>query len=64
MRENDYGCVRERERDVLKETKEEREVRLQHDKIHEERCQERERERRLDVKDTARGKRSKIMRGR
>lgn len=47
-----------------KETREEREERLQRDKIREERRRERERERRLEAKDAAMGKKSKITRDR
>ncbi|KAE8658212.1 SNW/SKI-interacting protein [Hibiscus syriacus] len=60
----DYEPVRERERDILKESKEEREERLQREKIREERRRERERERRLEAKDAALGKKSKITRDR
>ncbi|KAG0464172.1 hypothetical protein HPP92_019784 [Vanilla planifolia] len=47
-----------------KESREEREERLQRDKIREERRRERERERRLEAKDAAMGKKSKITRDR
>ncbi|CAL9761929.1 unnamed protein product [Musa acuminata subsp. burmannicoides] len=47
-----------------KETRDEREERLQRDKIREERRRERERERRLENKDAAMGKKSKITRDR
>ncbi|KAK1588669.1 hypothetical protein Q3G72_025741 [Acer saccharum] len=60
----DYECVREKEKDMPKETREEREERLQREKIREERRRERERERRLEAKDTAMGKKSKIIRDR
>lgn len=47
-----------------RETREEREERLQRDKIREERRRERERERRLEAKDAAMGKKSKLTRDR
>ncbi|GAV89766.1 SKIP_SNW domain-containing protein [Cephalotus follicularis] len=62
--QGDYERVREKERDVPKETREERESRLQREKIREERRRERERERRLEAKDAAVGKKSKITRDR
>lgn len=58
----DYERVKEK--DVPRETKEEREERLQREKIREERRRERERERRLEAKDAAMGKKSKITRDR
>ncbi|KAA8534914.1 hypothetical protein F0562_029870 [Nyssa sinensis] len=58
----DYGHVKDK--DVSRETKEEREERLQREKIREERRRERERERRLEAKDAAMGKKSKITRDR
>ncbi|POO00845.1 SKI-interacting protein, SKIP [Trema orientale] len=60
----DYDRPRERETDYPKETREEREERLQREKIREERRRERERERRLEAKDQAMGKKSKITRDR
>ncbi|XP_044472037.1 SNW/SKI-interacting protein-like [Mangifera indica] len=60
----EYDHVREKERDLPKETREEREQRLQREKIREERRRERERERRLEAKDAAMGKKSKITRDR
>ena len=60
----DYEPVRERERDMPKESKEEREERLQREKIREERRRKRGRERRLEAKDAAMGKKSKITRDR
>ncbi|KAL3616408.1 hypothetical protein CASFOL_039798 [Castilleja foliolosa] len=48
----------------VKETRGEREERLQREKIREERRKERERERRLEAKDAAMGKKSKITRDR
>ena len=60
----EYEPVRERERDMPKESNEEREERLQREKIREERRKERERERRLEAKDAAMGKKSKITRDR
>lgn len=59
---SDYGGRGERE--VIRETKEEREERIDRDKIREERRRERERERRLEAKDAAMGKKSKITRDR
>ncbi|CAN1232337.1 SNW/SKI-interacting protein [Linum perenne] len=56
--------VRERQKDAPKESREEREDRLQREKIREERRRERERERRLEAKDAAMGKKSKITRDR
>nr|GMD32768.1 SNW/SKI-interacting protein-like [Ipomoea batatas] len=50
--------------DVPKENREERDEKLQRDKIREERRRERERERRLEAKDAAMGKKSKITRDR
>ncbi|XP_008234185.1 PREDICTED: SNW/SKI-interacting protein-like [Prunus mume] len=60
----DYERPREKETDYPKETREEREERLQREKIREERRRERERERRLEAKDAAMGKKSKITRDR
>ncbi|KAJ1399489.1 SKI-interacting protein SKIP, SNW domain [Sesbania bispinosa] len=60
----DYEHPREREKNFPKETREEREERLQREKIREERRRERERERRLEAKDAAMGKKSKITRDR
>ncbi|CAN1843773.1 SNW/SKI-interacting protein [Linum perenne] len=60
----DYDTVRERQKDAPKESREEREDRLQREKIREERRRERERERRLEAKDAAMGKKSKITRDR
>ncbi|KAJ4704216.1 SNW/SKI-interacting protein-like [Melia azedarach] len=60
----DYEHVREKGRDMPRETREEREERLQREKIREERRRERERERRLEAKDAAMGKKSKITRDR
>nr|GMD34260.1 SNW/SKI-interacting protein-like [Ipomoea batatas] len=54
----------DRVRDVPKENREERDEKLQRDKIREERRRERERERRLEAKDAAMGKKSKITRDR
>nr|XP_017251554.1 PREDICTED: SNW/SKI-interacting protein-like [Daucus carota subsp. sativus] len=59
-RDNDNG----RERGAARETKEEREDRLRREKIREERRCEREIERRLEAKDAAMGKKSKITRDR
>ncbi|XP_057546163.1 SNW/SKI-interacting protein A [Amaranthus tricolor] len=59
---SDYGSRGERE--MTRETKEEREARLEREKIREERKRERERERRLEAKDAAMGKKSKITRDR
>ena len=59
---SDYGSRAERE--TIRGTKEEREERLQREKIREERRRERERERRLEAKDAAMGKKSKITRDR
>jgi len=53
-----------KEKDIPRESKEEREERLQREKIREERRRERERERRLEAKDAAVGKKSKITRDR
>lgn len=53
-----------KEMDYPKESREEREERLQREKIREERRRERERERRLEAKDVAMGKKSKITRDR
>ncbi|KAL6984752.1 hypothetical protein U1Q18_018134 [Sarracenia purpurea var. burkii] len=58
----DYERVKDK--DIPRETKEEREERLQREKIREERRRERERERRLEAKDAAVGKKSKITRDR
>ncbi|KAA8523157.1 hypothetical protein F0562_009580 [Nyssa sinensis] len=58
----DYEHVKDK--DVQRESKEEREERLQREKIREERRRERERERRLEAKDAAMGKKSKITRDR
>lgn len=55
---------RVKEKDIPRESKEEREERLQREKIREERRRERERERRLEAKDAAVGKKSKITRDR
>ncbi|GFY80849.1 chromatin protein family [Actinidia rufa] len=52
------------QKDIPRELKEEREERLQREKIREERRRERERERRLEAKDAAVGKKSKITRDR
>ncbi|KAK7331026.1 hypothetical protein VNO77_25235 [Canavalia gladiata] len=60
----DYDLPRDREKTYPKETREEREERLQREKIREERRRERERERRLEAKDAAMGKKSKITRDR
>ncbi|XP_057456690.1 SNW/SKI-interacting protein-like [Lotus japonicus] len=60
----DYEHPREREKNFPKESREEREDRLQREKIREERRKERERERRLEAKDAAMGKKSKITRDR
>ncbi|XP_022154720.1 SNW/SKI-interacting protein-like [Momordica charantia] len=60
----DFERVREKEKDLPRETREEREERLQREKIREERRRERERERRLEAKDAAMGKKSKITRDR
>ncbi|XWS11210.1 hypothetical protein CRYUN_Cryun38cG0064700 [Craigia yunnanensis] len=60
----DYEPGRERERNIPKELKEEREEQLQRVKIREERRRKRERERRLEAKDAAMGKKSKITRDR
>ncbi|XP_027358533.1 SNW/SKI-interacting protein A isoform X2 [Abrus precatorius] len=60
----DYEYPREKEKNFPKETREEREERLQREKIREERRRERERERRLEAKDAAMGKKSKITRDR
>ncbi|KAG2707618.1 hypothetical protein I3760_05G155600 [Carya illinoinensis] len=60
----DYQHTRDKERDIPKETKDEREERLRREKIREERRRERERERRLEAKDAAVGKKSKITRDR
>ncbi|KAF8034164.1 hypothetical protein BT93_C0441 [Corymbia citriodora subsp. variegata] len=59
-----YEREGERDRDYPKETREEREERLQREKIREARRRERERERRLEAKDAAMGKKSKITRDR
>ncbi|XVE54209.1 hypothetical protein DITRI_Ditri03aG0062100 [Diplodiscus trichospermus] len=56
----DYEPVRERKGDMPKESKEEREKRLQRETIREERSKERRRKRRLEAKDAAMGKMSKI----
>ncbi|XP_020578545.1 SNW/SKI-interacting protein [Phalaenopsis equestris] len=61
--DDDLGMERH-EPSLRKETREEREERLQRDKIREERRRERERERRLEAKDAAMGKKSKITRDR
>uniref|UniRef100_A0A5B7AD81 Putative SNW/SKI-interacting protein n=1 Tax=Davidia involucrata TaxID=16924 RepID=A0A5B7AD81_DAVIN len=58
----DYGHVKDK--DVSRESKDEKEERLQREKIREERRRERERERRLEAKDAAMGKKSKITRDR
>lgn len=63
-RRGDYERPREKEMDYPKETREEKEERLQREKIREERRRERERERRLEAKDAAMGKKSKITRDR
>ncbi|KAL6221865.1 hypothetical protein ACLB2K_005257 [Fragaria x ananassa] len=63
-RRGDYDRSREKEMDYPKETREEKEQRLQREKIREERRRERERERRLEAKDAAMGKKSKITRDR
>ncbi|PRQ46678.1 putative SKI-interacting protein, SKIP [Rosa chinensis] len=63
-RRGDYERPREKEMDYPKETREEKEQRLQREKIREERRRERERERRLEAKDAAMGKKSKITRDR
>ncbi|XP_057456954.1 SNW/SKI-interacting protein A-like [Lotus japonicus] len=60
----DYDHPRDREKNFPKESREEREDRLQREKIREERRKERERERRLEAKDAAMGKKSKITRDR
>ncbi|XP_059636712.1 SNW/SKI-interacting protein A-like [Cornus florida] len=58
----DYEHVKDK--DAPRETKVEKEERLQREKIREERRRERERERRLEAKDAAIGKKSKITRDR
>ncbi|CAH8354719.1 unnamed protein product [Eruca vesicaria subsp. sativa] len=63
-RDRDRDMEREREREGPKESRAEREERIQRDKIREERRRERERERRLEAKDAATGKKSKITRDR
>uniref|UniRef100_A0A1D1YQ82 SNW domain-containing protein 1 n=2 Tax=Anthurium amnicola TaxID=1678845 RepID=A0A1D1YQ82_9ARAE len=60
---DDVGADHHRERPV-KETKEEREQRLDREKIREERRRERERERRLEAKEAAMGRKSKTTRDR
>lgn len=60
----DYDRPREKDMDFPKESREEKEGRLQREKIREERRRERERERRLEAKDAAMGKKSKITRDR
>ncbi|KAK9984848.1 hypothetical protein SO802_034373 [Lithocarpus litseifolius] len=60
----DHDHAREREKDLPKETREEREERIQREKIREERRREREKERRLEAKDAAMRKNSKITRDR
>ncbi|KAM7274633.1 hypothetical protein ACFE04_016499 [Oxalis oulophora] len=60
----DYERGREKDRDMPKETREEREDRLRREEIRGERRRERERERRLEAKETATGKKSKITRDR
>lgn len=60
----DYGRVKEKDRELPRESREEREERLKREKIREERKRERERERRLEAKDAAMGKKSKITRDR
>ncbi|KAL7146854.1 hypothetical protein ABFS83_06G069900 [Erythranthe nasuta] len=62
--DGDMGMDYERVRDAPKESRGEREERLQREKIREERRKERERERRLEAKDAAMGKKSKITRDR
>uniref|UniRef100_A0A2P2IZT0 Uncharacterized protein MANES_03G025400 n=1 Tax=Rhizophora mucronata TaxID=61149 RepID=A0A2P2IZT0_RHIMU len=61
---DDYESLKASEKHVPRETKGEREERLQREKIREERRRERERERRLESKDAAMGKKSKITRDR
>ncbi|KAH7547628.1 hypothetical protein FEM48_Zijuj01G0330000 [Ziziphus jujuba var. spinosa] len=60
----EYDRPKEKVMDFPKESTEEREGRLQREKIREERRRERERERRLEAKDAAMGKKSKITRDR
>ncbi|PRQ46670.1 putative SKI-interacting protein, SKIP [Rosa chinensis] len=62
-RRGDYERPREKEMDYPKETREEKEQRLQREKIREERRRERERERRLEAKDAAMGKKSRPWHG-
>ncbi|CAA0816848.1 SNW/SKI-interacting protein [Striga hermonthica] len=62
--DDDMSVDYERAKVLPKETREEREERLQREKIREERRKERERERRLEAKDAAMGKKSKITRDR
>ncbi|KAL7107694.1 hypothetical protein ACP275_06G070500 [Erythranthe tilingii] len=62
--DGDMSMDYERVRDAPKESRGEREERLQREKIREERRKERERERRLEAKDAAMGKKSKITRDR
>ncbi|CAI0459725.1 unnamed protein product [Linum tenue] len=61
----DYDTVRERQNDAPpKESREDREGRLKRDKVRDEWRRKRERERRLEAKDAAMGKKSKIARDR
>lgn len=60
----DDAEMREQYERPVKETKEEREQRLEREKLREERRRERERERRLEAKDAAMGKKSKLTRDR
>ncbi|PKU67743.1 SNW/SKI-interacting protein A [Dendrobium catenatum] len=62
--DDDDAGMEQHEPPPHKETRAEREERLQRDKIREERRRERERERRLEAKDAAMGKKSKITRDR
>ncbi|KAL4602257.1 hypothetical protein ACB092_10G040100 [Castanea dentata] len=58
----DHECAREKEKDLPKETREEREEYIQREKIREERRREREKERSLEAKDAVMRKKSKITR--
>ncbi|CAA6659836.1 unnamed protein product [Spirodela intermedia] len=64
MMEDDDDMSVERIERPVKETKEEREQRLEREKIREERRRERERERRLEAKEAAMGRKSKTTRDR
>ena len=64
MMDDDDDIQAERPQKPVKETRDEREQRLEREKIREERRRERERERRLEAKEAAMGRKSKTTRDR